>query len=172
MGGILGRAPGSGRTGRGSHRTPADLAESRARVDPFASHARQWWEHLYGDDPLVLSLPGVCPATGASIRAYFGDGSGFDSAKKAANYVGITPSTWSSGTMNQPRGPSARRDRPASSGVLPGRQRCPDHGLAAGRVLSPAHDRIRTLPYTGQTSVAGKLAERTRKTLTTGQATF
>lgn len=69
-----------------------DLQEFRARVDRFTSHARQWWEHLHGDDPLILSLPGVGPATGPCIRAYFGDGSGFDSAKKAANYVGITPS--------------------------------------------------------------------------------
>jgi hypothetical protein len=33
----------------------ADLQESRARVDRFTCHARQWWEHLYGDDPLILS---------------------------------------------------------------------------------------------------------------------
>ena len=33
----------------------------------------------------------------------FGDVSGFNSTKKAANYVGITPSNWSSGTMNKPR---------------------------------------------------------------------
>jgi hypothetical protein len=77
------------------------LQESRARVERFTSHARQWWEHQYGDDPLILSLPGVGPATGPCIRAYFGDGSGFDSATKAAKYVGITPSNWSSGTMNQ-----------------------------------------------------------------------
>lgn len=36
----------------------ADLQESRARVERFSSHARQWWEYLYGDDPLILSLPG------------------------------------------------------------------------------------------------------------------
>jgi transposase len=52
------------------------------------------------NDPLILSLPGVGPATGPCLRAYLGDGSEFDSAKKAANYVGITPSNWSSGTMN------------------------------------------------------------------------
>lgn len=65
----------------------------RPRVEHFPSHARQRWEHLYGDDPLILSLPCVGPATGPCIRAYFGDGSGFDSAKKAANYVGITLQT-------------------------------------------------------------------------------
>ena len=71
----------------------ADLQASQARVERFTSHARQRWEHLYGDDPLILSLPGVGPATGPCIRAYFGAGSGFDSAKKAADYVGITPPT-------------------------------------------------------------------------------
>nr|WP_275329862.1 transposase [Mycolicibacillus koreensis] len=35
--------------------------------------------------------------------SFLGDGSRFSSAKKAASYVGITPSTWSSGTMSQPR---------------------------------------------------------------------
>ena len=119
-------------------------------MERFTSHSRQWWEHLYGDDPLVLSLPGVGPATGPCIRAYFGDGSGFDSAKKAANYVGITPSNWSSGTMNQPRRAISKEGpAPAASGVLPGRQRRPDHGPAAGRVLSPAHDRTRPLPHPG-----------------------
>lgn len=56
-----------------------------------------------GDDPPILSLPGVGPATGPCICAYFGDGSRFDSAKKAANYVDITGSNWSSGTMSQSR---------------------------------------------------------------------
>jgi hypothetical protein len=41
----------------------ADLQESRARVERFTCHARQWWEHLYGGDPLILSLPGLGPAS-------------------------------------------------------------------------------------------------------------
>ena len=40
--------------------------------------------------------------TGPTIRAFFGDGSGFGSAKQAACYVGIVPSNWSSGTVVQP----------------------------------------------------------------------
>jgi transposase len=48
-------------------------------------------------DPLILSLPGVSPATGACIRAYFGDGSGFDSAKKAAIMSELPPRTGPSG---------------------------------------------------------------------------
>jgi hypothetical protein len=45
----------------------ADLREARARVERFTAHSRQWWEHLWGNDPLVLSLPGVGPAT---VRAF------------------------------------------------------------------------------------------------------
>lgn len=127
----------------------ADLQESRARVERFTSHARQWWEHLYGDDPLILSLPGVGPATGPCIRAYFGDGSGFDCAKKAANYVGITPSMVL--RDDEPVSPGHQQGRTctAAPGLLPGRQRRPDHGPAAVRVLPPVHDRTRTLPHTG-----------------------
>jgi transposase len=91
MGGLLGRSPGPGPLAVDVTEHLADLQTSRARVERFTSHARQWWQYLYGDDPLILSLPGVGPATGPCIRAYFGDGSGFDSAKKAANYVGMTP---------------------------------------------------------------------------------
>jgi transposase len=129
----------------------ADLREARARVERFTAHSRQWWEHLWGDDPLVLSLPGVGPATGPCIRAYLGDGTGFDSAKKAANYVGITPSNWSSGTMNQPRRAISKEGPgPAASGVLPGSLRGPDHGPPAGRFLPPADDRKRSLPHPGR----------------------
>ena len=43
--------------------------------------------------------PVTAPPT---VRAFLGDGTGFPTAKAAASYVGITPSTWSSGTMHQP----------------------------------------------------------------------
>lgn len=148
----------------------ADLAESRARVERFTSHTRQWWEHLYGDDPLILSLPGVGPATGPFIRAYFGDGSGFDSAKKAANYVGITPSNWSSGTMNQSHraiskeGPAPLRLAFYQAGSV---ARTMDPQLAAFyHRLMTEHGHCHTQ---ATIAVARKLAERTWKTLTTGQ---
>jgi len=147
-----------------------DLQESRARVDRFTAHSRQWWEHLYGDDPLILSLPGVGPATGPCIRAYFGDGSGFDSAKKAANYVGITPSNWSSGTMNQSRraiskeGPAPLRLAFYQAGSV---ARTIDPQLAAFyHRLMTEHGHCHTQ---ATIAVARKLAERTWKTLTTGQ---
>lgn len=65
----------------------ADLQESRARVERLTAHARKWWENLYGDDPLILFLPGVGPATGHCIRAYVGDGSGRSDHGPAARRV-------------------------------------------------------------------------------------
>lgn len=148
----------------------ADLREARARVERFTAHSRQWWEHLWGDDPLVLSLPGVGPATGPCIRAYLGDGTGFDSAKKAANYVGITPSNWSSGTMNQPRraiskeGPAPLRLAFYQAASV---ARTMDPQLAAfyHRLMTESgHCHTQAV-----IAVARKLAERTWKTLTTGE---
>jgi Transposase and inactivated derivatives len=79
-----------------------DLTAAEQRVARVTEQARQYWERLYGDDPLLNSIPGVGPITGPTIRAYLGDGSLHDSAKDAASYVGITPSNWSSGTVVQP----------------------------------------------------------------------
>jgi hypothetical protein len=108
--------------------------------------------------------PGPC------IRAYFGDGSGFDSAKKAANYVGTTPSNWSSGTMNQSRraiskeGPAPLRLAFFQSGSF---ARTMDPQLAAFYYrLMTEHGHCHTQALI---AVARKLAERTWKTLVTGQ---
>ncbi len=55
------------------------------------------------------------PVTAPTVRAFFGDGSGLDSARAAASYAGVTPSNWSSGTVSQPsraitkEGPAALR---------------------------------------------------------------
>ena len=87
-----------------------DLTDDQARVARFTAHSTRWWEHLYGDDELLLSVPGMGPVTAATVRAFLGAGSSFSSAKKAASYVGITPSTWSSGNTSQPAGRSPRKD--------------------------------------------------------------
>ena len=93
----------------------ADLAAGNARVDRATDQATTYWERLYGDDELLVSLPGMGPVTAPSVRAFLGDGSRFRTAKAVANYVGITPSNWSSGTVNQPHraitkeGPAALR---------------------------------------------------------------
>jgi transposase len=79
-----------------------DLDLALARIDRATTLAREYWERLYGDDPLLGSLPGMGPVTAPTVRAFFADGGGFSSAKQAASYVGITPSNWSSGTVTQP----------------------------------------------------------------------
>lgn len=80
----------------------ADLAAAADRVQRATDRATGYWEQLYGDDPLLLSLPGMGPITAPTVRAFLADGQGFGSAKAAASYVGITPSNWSSGTVTQP----------------------------------------------------------------------
>lgn len=57
---------------------------------------------LYGDDPLLGSVPGMGPMTAPTVRAFLSDACRFDTAKAAASYVGMNPSTWSSGTVVQP----------------------------------------------------------------------
>ncbi|WP_164200431.1 transposase [[Micrococcus luteus] ATCC 49442] len=69
--------------------------------------------------------------------------------KKAANYVGITPSNWSSGTMNQSRR-AISKEGPAPLRLA----FCQASSVArtmdpSCRVLSPAHDRTRPLPHPG-----------------------
>ena len=44
-----------------------DLADDQARVARLGAHATRWWEHLYGDDELLLSVPGMGPVTAADI---------------------------------------------------------------------------------------------------------
>jgi transposase len=79
-----------------------DLAAAGARVARATTGATLHWERLFGDDPLLTSIPGMGPVTAPTVRAFLGDGSRFCSAKAAASYVGITPSNWSSGTVTQP----------------------------------------------------------------------
>ncbi len=66
------------------------------------TQATVYWERLFGDDPLLCSVPGMGPITAPVVRAFLGDGHGFTTAKAAASYVAITPSNWSSGTVTQP----------------------------------------------------------------------
>ncbi len=72
------------------------------RVDEAGAQAAVWWERLWGDDDLLLSLPGMGPTVAPTVRAWFGDATRFPSAKQATAFVGVTPSNWSSGTVVQP----------------------------------------------------------------------
>ena len=80
----------------------ADYGAALERVARATTQATSYWERLFGDDELLHSLPGIAPATGPTIRAFFGDGSTFGSAKEAACYTALVPSNWSCGTVVQP----------------------------------------------------------------------
>ena len=79
-----------------------DMTGAKARIQRATAQAQRYWTQLYGDDDLLLSLPGMGPVTASVIRGFLADGSAFASAKAAASYVGLNPSTWSSGTVSQP----------------------------------------------------------------------
>jgi transposase len=79
-----------------------DLAAAGQRISRATGQATTYWERLYGDDELLSSLPGVGPVTAPTMRGFLADGKGFPDAKSAAAYVGLTPSSWSSGTVRQP----------------------------------------------------------------------
>jgi transposase len=80
----------------------AELDEHDARVAGATAQATRYWQRLWGDDDLLLGLPGIGPAVAPTVRAFLGDGSRFPSAKEASSFVGIVPSNWSSGTVTQP----------------------------------------------------------------------
>jgi transposase len=79
-----------------------DLAAAGGRITRATVQATAYWERLYGDDVLLTSLPGVGPVTAPTIRSLLADGSGLADGKSAAAYVGLAPSSWSSGTVRQP----------------------------------------------------------------------
>ena len=79
-----------------------DMADAKARTQRATGQAQRYWRQLYGDDELLLSVPGMGPVTASVIRGFLADGTVFASGKAAASYVGLNPSTWSSGTVSQP----------------------------------------------------------------------
>jgi transposase len=128
----------------------ADLEVAAGRIDRATALATQYWERLYGDDPLLASLPGLGSVTTPTIRAFLADGTTFNSAKHAASYVGLAPSNWSSGTVTQPsRAITKEGPRGAAAGVLPSGQRRPPCRPATGRDLPPADGHLRALPHPG-----------------------
>lgn len=80
----------------------ADVANAEARLARADAAVAARWESLWGDDPVLMSVPGMGIRTAPVVRAFFGDGTQFPTAKEAQAYVGICPSNWSSGTMTQP----------------------------------------------------------------------
>jgi transposase len=72
------------------------------RIARAEAEAARRWEAAWGDDELLLSVPGMGPVVAPAVRAFFCDGSGLGDTKAAQSYVGLAPSNWSSGTVAQP----------------------------------------------------------------------
>ena len=114
-----------------------DITIASEQIERATTQAQRYWAGLYGDDPLLLSPARNGSHDRPTIRAFLGDGTRFVSAKAAASYAGLTPSTWSSGTVVQPsraitkEGPAVLRlafyqaangcppCRPTTGGLLP-----------------------------------------------------
>lgn len=82
-------------------RVIAELAVELDRVHSRRDHLEAEIERVFLAHPLgpvLISLPGVGPRTGARILAEIGDGSGFSSGSKLAAYAGLAPVTRQSGT--------------------------------------------------------------------------
>jgi transposase len=80
----------------------ADHAAADARLGRATEIARRRWEQLWGDDPLLLSVPGMGPIIAPTVRAFLADARHFADAKEAQSFVGLNPSNWSSGQMEAP----------------------------------------------------------------------
>jgi transposase len=82
-------------------RVIAELVEELDRLhrrrDALADEIEEaFLAHPFG--PLLISLPGIGPRTGARILAEIGDGSRFANGSKLASYAGLAPVTRQSGT--------------------------------------------------------------------------
>jgi transposase len=56
----------------------ADLSTAEARLERASEQMRQHWEQLWGDDPLLLSVPGMGPIIAPTVRAFLADGTQFE----------------------------------------------------------------------------------------------
>ena len=79
-----------------------DLEAAEARIARAETETFSRWEALWGDDPVLRSVPGMGPRTAPTVRAFLGDGTQFGTAKEAQAFVGLNPSNWSSGQVVQP----------------------------------------------------------------------
>lgn len=75
---------------------------AQERIARAEAEATRRWEQRWGDDTLLLSVPGMGPVIAPTVRAFLGDGTHLPNAKAAQSFVGLCPSNWSSGTVSQP----------------------------------------------------------------------
>ncbi len=71
-----------------------DTAGAKARIERATRQAQRYWTQLYGDDDLLLSVPGMGPVTASVIRGFLADGSAFASAKAATSLRATTTQAW------------------------------------------------------------------------------
>ena len=146
-----------------------DMSDAKARTERATAQAQRYWTRLYGDDELLLSIPGVGPVTACIIRGFLADGTPFGSAKAAASYVGLNPSTWSSGTVSQPsrvitkEGPAVLRLAFFQAGNAARRQDPQLAGFYHRLMTQQGHCHTQAC-----VAVARKLVERTWTVLTRG----
>jgi transposase len=89
--------PAEATLGRVVAELAVELGRVRDRRDALEAEIEQvFLAHPLG--PVLISLPGIGPRTGARILAEIGDGSGFASGSKLAAYAGLAPVTRQSGT--------------------------------------------------------------------------
>ena len=46
------------------------MADAKARTERATGQAQRYWRQLYGDDELLLSMPGMGPVTASVIRGF------------------------------------------------------------------------------------------------------
>jgi len=92
-----------------------DMRQGNERIARATAQATRYWADLYGDDPLLVSVPRMGPMTAPTVRAFLGDGSAFATAKAAASYVGMTPPRGPPGPWSNPCGRSPRKARRCSA---------------------------------------------------------
>jgi transposase len=89
--------PAEATLGRVVAELAVELGRVRDRRDALEAEIEEvFLAHPLG--PVLISLPGIGPRTGARILAEIGDGSGFASGSKLAAYAGLAPVTRQSGT--------------------------------------------------------------------------
>jgi transposase len=147
----------------------ADYTAADDRVVRATVQTQSWWEKLWDDDALLLSVPGMGPILAPTVRAFLADGHQFATAKEAQAFVGLNPSNWSSGQMESPsraitkEGPPVLRLAFYQAGNV---ARTVDPQLADFyRRLMTEHGHCHTQ---ASCAVARKLVARTWATLTSG----
>src|SRR5215217_3241489 len=59
-----------------------DMADAKARTERATGQAQRYWRQLYGDDELLLSVPGMGPVTASVIRGFLAGGTAFASGRQ------------------------------------------------------------------------------------------